>query len=104
MQIRRCPIPRNLDIVPAYFLRFIVQGLRDVAEEMDEEFEGLFFVGGAEGRVLDALGVVGYRAHDAAACAAVAGGGDGAGRWRAVFGVDEAGEREKHEHQAVDIH
>ena len=41
---------------------------------------------------MDAGGVVGDGADDAACGAAVAGEGDGAGGWGGVFGVDEAGE------------
>ena len=41
---------------------------------------------------MDARGVVGDGADDAACGAAVAGEGDGAGGWGGVFCVDEAGE------------
>ena len=71
-----------------------MQRLRDVAEEVDEEFQGFGLFGGGEGGVLDAGGVVGDGADDTACGAAVAGEGDGAGGWGGVFGVDEAGEME----------
>jgi len=91
MQVRRRPIPRDRNTVAADLLGLVVQRLRDVADEVDEELEGFFVVGGGEAAVVDALGVVCYGGDDAAGCAAVAGVGDGAGGRGGVFGVDEAG-------------
>lgn len=74
---------------------FVVQGLRDVADEVDEPAEGVVeLFGGELGRLLDALGVVGDGGDDATffgrAVAVVV---DVAGGRRIVFGVDvvEAG-------------
>ena len=69
-----------------------MQGLGDVTEEMDKKLQGFGLVGGGERGVLDAGSVVGDGADDAACFAAVASEGDGAGGWRGVFCVDEAGE------------
>lgn len=44
-------IPEDGDVVAAEKLGFGVQGLGDVAEEVDYEFEGLFFGGGGGGGV-----------------------------------------------------
>lgn len=69
-----------------------MQGLRDVAEEVDQEFERLFVVGGGLLGVLEARGVVCDGADDAAGGWAVAGQSYGAGAWGLVVRVDEAGE------------
>ena len=69
-----------------------MQRLRNIADEVDQELEGFGVVGGGERGVLHAGGVVGDGADDAAFFAAVASEGDGAGGWRGVFCVDEAGE------------
>ena len=68
-----------------------MQGLRDVAEEVDEELHGLLAVRGREAVVVDALGVVCNGGDDAALRGAVAGEIDGARGWRRVFCIDEAG-------------
>ena len=58
VQVRSFSIPRDGDVVAADFLGFVVQGLGNVAHEMDDEFRGFFSVFGAEAAVLDAGGVV----------------------------------------------
>lgn len=93
MQVCGFAVPGHGNLVTAEGEGFVVQGLRDVAEEVDEELEGFFFVGGGQAAVLDALGVVCDGGDDAACGAAVAGEVDAAGAWGAVFGVDEAGGR-----------
>ena len=60
--------PGDFDAVAADFLGFVVQGLRDVTEEMDQEFQGVDVVG-----LLHELRVVVDGGDDAAAFAAVAG-------------------------------
>ena len=50
-------VERDVDVVAADFFGFVVERLRYVAEEVDEELEGLLGVGGGEAAVLDALGL-----------------------------------------------
>lgn len=92
MEVGFFPVPGDEDVIAAYFFGFGVQRLGDVADEVDQEFEGFVLCGSGEGAVLDTGGVVGDGTDDAALSAAVAGEGDGAGGWRGVFCVDEAGE------------
>lgn len=92
MEIRFFPVPGDGDVVATYLFSFVMQRLGNVAEEVDEEFEGFGLCGGGEGGVLDAGGVVGDGADNAAFAAAVAGEGDRAGGWRGVFCVNEARE------------
>ena len=68
-----------------------MEGLRDVTEEVDEEFHGLLAVRGREAIVVDALGVVCDCGDDAARGIAIAGKIDGARGWRRVLCIDEAG-------------
>lgn len=90
MKVCVLAIPGDGDIVAAYFFSFIVEGLRDVAEEVDEEFHGLLAVCGREAFVVDTGGVVCDCGDDAAGRIAVAGKIDGARGWRRVFRIDEA--------------
>ena len=57
MQIRRLSLPRHGDLVPAQGFRLVVQRLRDVADEMDQELEGLLAVREGAAAVVDALGL-----------------------------------------------
>jgi hypothetical protein len=66
-----------------------VQRLRDVADEMDEEFHRLGGVGGGQPPVTRPLRVVGYGGNDTAGRTAVAREVDVAGRRRVVFCIDE---------------
>ena len=77
--------PGHFDGVAADGFGFVVQGLRDVAQEVDEELQGIRVAG-----LGDDLGVVLDGADDAAAFAAVAGQVDGAGGGGGIFCVDEA--------------
>lgn len=92
MEVRGDAVPGDFDVVAADELGFVVQRLRDVAEEVDQELERLFVVGGRLLGVLKARGVVCDGADDAAGGWAVAGQSYGAGTWRLVVGVDKAGE------------
>ena len=82
MEVCSRAVPGDGDVVAAYFFRFVVQGLRDIAEEVDEEFHSLLAVRGGEAGVLDAGGVVCDGGRDAAFRSAVAGKVDGASGWR----------------------
>ena len=93
MKVGGGAIPCDVDIVAADELGFVVQGLRDVTQEVNEELQGLLAVRGREALVVDALGVVCDGGDDAALGGAVAGQIDGARGWRRVFGIDEAGVR-----------
>ena len=57
VQIRRVPLPRNRNLVAAHGFRLVVQRLRDVADEMDQELEGLLAVREGAAAVVDALGL-----------------------------------------------
>ena len=83
------PVPCYGNVIAANFVLFVMEGLGDVAEEVDYEFEILFAICGAVTPVVDALGVVCYSAHDAARGAAVAGVVYAAGCWGVVFCVYE---------------
>ena len=59
MQVGWVPLPGHGDLVATEGLGFVVQRLRDVADEVDQELEGLFAVGEGAATVVDALGLRG---------------------------------------------
>ena len=57
VQVRRLPLPCNGNLVAAQGFRLVVQRLRDVSDEMDQELEGLLAVCEGAAAVVDALGL-----------------------------------------------
>ena len=47
----------HINIVAADIKRFVVQRLVNVADEVDEKFEGVFYFRGCEGLLFDAAGL-----------------------------------------------
>lgn len=89
VQVVAVALVGDLDVVSANLVGLIVERLGQVANEVDEELEGLLDVGGGEAAVSNALGVVGHGRDGAARAAAVAVIVDVAVGGRAVLGVDE---------------
>ena len=67
-----------------------MQGLRDVAKEVNQEFQGLIDIFSGQSGVLNAFCVVFNRGYDAFAVVAISIVVDIAGPRRVVFSVDEA--------------
>ena len=57
MEVGALAVKLDVDVIAADLFGFVVQRLGDVAEEVDEEFEGFFGVFGGETTVLYALGL-----------------------------------------------
>lgn len=93
VQVVRVAVKGDLDVVAADLVGLVVEGLGDVAEEVDEELERLVDVGLAQAGVADALRVVGNGGDGTALAAAVALVVDVARRRRVVLGVDEVQRR-----------
>ena len=72
MQVGGCAIPGDLDIITSDLFCLIVQGLRNVAEEMYEELECLLRVLCRESPILDSLRIVGNGPDDTAPGPAIA--------------------------------
>ncbi|KAB8336907.1 hypothetical protein FH972_021214 [Carpinus fangiana] len=90
VQVGRGAVEGDGDVVAADLVRLVVQRLRHVAQEVDEELQRLLLVGRGQAAVLHALerGVC-NGAHDAAAGAAVTVEVDATGSGGVVVGIDE---------------
>ena len=71
MQVGSGTIPSDGDVVAANFFSLIVQWLRDVTEEVDNELKSLLAIRLAVAVVIDNFRVVGYGCDRAAAGTAI---------------------------------